>query len=280
MLVINKLNDVFEFKNRTNIEKKSLGFVPTMGALHNGHISLVLNSIKENDYTIASIFVNPTQFNNKTDLLNYPRTVDKDIEILEKAGCDFVFIPDLNEMYPEEDTRIFDFDGLDEVMEGKHRPGHFNGVAQIVTKLFEAVKPDRAYFGRKDFQQAAIINFLVKKYMPEFNIKIITCDIVREKDGLALSSRNILLTPEHRKAAPIIFKTLNLFSKVYSDIKPQKIIEKVTNEINAVELLKVEYFEIVDNETLMPVNEIIPGKTTGCIAVFAGNVRLIDNISF
>ncbi len=264
-------------KQRT---QKKIGFVPTMGALHQGHLSLIQCSKKNNHITIASIFVNPTQFNNKKDLKKYPRDEQKDLQKLETSGCDIVFIPTTEEMYPDDMQTNYDFKGLDKVMEGKYREGHFNGVAQIVSKLFEIVKPDKAYFGQKDFQQVAIINFLNTNYLKHLNIDIIACDILREDDGLAMSSRNQLLSKEHRIASPIIQKTLSKYIKQYQNYSVKELLKLITDEINRHPLLKVEYIDIVDNKTLKTVNQIYEGKTTACIAVFAGNVRLIDNVSF
>jgi len=259
---------------------KSIGFVPTMGALHQGHLSLIEISAYQNDFTIVSVFVNPTQFNNPDDLKNYPRNEADDLQKLTKVNCDVVFIPEVAEMYPEKDTRTFDFEGLDTLMEGRYRPGHFNGVAQIVSKLFDFVRPDNAYFGKKDFQQFAVISFMLKKYMPHSGIKAFACEIIREVDGLAMSSRNVMLTEEHRKNAPVINRTLKKYAQDFDKLSVQQIQQYVINEINSTGNLEVEYFEIVDNETLKPVQKIIKDKTTGCIAVFAGKVRLIDNISF
>jgi len=268
------------FINAAKLENKIIGFVPTMGALHQGHISLVQRSLRETDLTVVSIFVNPTQFNNADDLEKYPRNLSKDISLLEMVGCHVVFAPAVDEMYPEQDNRRFDFDGIDNLMEGEHRPGHFNGVAQIVSKLFDAVQPDKAYFGQKDFQQVAIIRKMVEKL--RFNIEIIPCQIVREKDGLAMSSRNQLLTKAHRDEAPLIFKVLNESikkGKVGFDIIELK--KWVTNEINKSALLKVEYFDLVNEYTLQPIERIDKYSSfIGCIAVWAGSVRLIDNIIY
>jgi pantoate--beta-alanine ligase len=258
---------------------RTIGFVPTMGALHAGHVSLVEKCKNENDICVVSIFVNPTQFNDKNDLKNYPRTIVKDTTMLQAAGCDIVFNPTVEEMYPGEDKRIFDLGMLDKVMEGAHRPGHFNGVAQIVTKLFDIVMPHRAYFGEKDFQQVAVIKKLVKDL--NYPVKIISCPIVRENDGLAMSSRNMLLTPEQRKAAPHIYKVLTLSQKLSATISVNDLKNYLVNEINQNPLLKVEYFEIVNDITLMPVKSWSEccGKQ-GCIAVKAGNIRLIDNVKY
>ena len=258
---------------------KKVGLVPTMGALHEGHASLVRKSVKENDVTVVSVFVNPTQFNDKNDLKNYPRTLDADCELLESVGADIVFAPSVEEIYPEEDTRVFDFSPLDKVMEGKYRPGHFNGVAQIVSKLFDMVEPDRAYFGEKDFQQLAIIRELVAQ--EGYNIDIRPCPIVREKDGLALSSRNRLLSDEERVHALHISKTL-FESREFAELHSvAETISFVENSINSEGYLRLEYFEIVDGYTLQPIkNWADTDYAVGCITVFCGNVRLIDNIKY
>lgn len=260
---------------------KSIGFVPTMGALHKGHLALVTASVAETDYTVASIFVNPTQFNNPNDLASYPRMVDYDLDMLKKANCHLVFMPNVQEMYPEPDNRVFDLGILDRIMEGEHRPGHFNGVAQIVFKLFDAVKPNKAFFGRKDFQQVAVIHKLANSYMSHLGIEVIACPTIREKDGLALSSRNLLLTPEHRKAAPLIFRTLNKAHNIMGKETVKTVKQYVKDRINTNKLFELEYFDIVSDNDYTSVKDGEPFKNiTGCIAVQAGNVRLIDNISF
>ena len=267
--------EITELKNNG----KSIGFVPTMGALHSGHLSLVDECIKNNDVCVVSIFVNPTQFNNENDFLLYPKTFKDDKELLETVKCDIIFAPSEQEMYPESDARIFDFAPLDQVMEGKFRPGHFNGVAQIVSKLFAAVEPDRAYFGEKDFQQLAVIRELVRQqHIP---VEIVGCPIVREPDGLAMSSRNARLTFQQRQIAAKIAQSL---SKSCTFV-PVKTVDELKNEviaeINAESALDVEYFEIVDGNTLMPVTDWIESAyIIGCIAVFCGEVRLIDNIAY
>jgi pantoate--beta-alanine ligase len=279
MLVVETKKEISELTAKLIKEGKTVGFVPTMGALHLGHTSLVTKSVKENDYTIVSIFVNPTQFNDKNDLVNYPRTLDKDLKMLSDAGCDFVFYPSVNEMYPEPDTRVFEFDNIGNVMEGKHRPGHFNGVAQIVSKLFEAVPANNAYFGDKDFQQLAIIKQLVRKY--NIAINIIPCPIVREPDGLAMSSRNMLLTPEQRKNAVVISQTLFKAKQLVDEKKVDELKQWVIEQVNANPFLEVEYFEIVDDTELKTiVNWNEPVNKIGCIAVKVGKIRLIDNIRF
>lgn len=258
---------------------KPIGFVPTMGALHNGHISLVANSVQENAVTVVSIFVNPTQFNDKNDLKNYPRTLDQDLAKLVSSGADIVFSPNEEEMYPEPDNRIFDFGSIDKVMEGAHRPGHFNGVAQIVSKLFEAVKPDKAYFGEKDFQQLAIIRQLVLKL--GYPVQIVPCPIIREADGLAMSSRNTLLSEAQRKSAPLISQTLFKSREMAQNSSVKDVKNWVISTIDTDPELQTEYFEIVDDVTLMPVNkwDEAQGKV-GCIAVKVGKIRLIDNIRY
>jgi pantoate--beta-alanine ligase len=280
MVVIKTKKEMSVLLNDIRMNKKSTGFVPTMGALHQGHISLTECSKLQNDITIVSIFVNPTQFNNQEDLQNYPRSLTADIEMLQRSNCDIVFTPEIDEMYPENDRRIFDFKGLDKVMEGKYRKGHFNGVAQIVSVLFEIIQPTNAYFGKKDFQQVAIIKFLNKNYLNDLNINIISCDIIRESDGLAMSSRNQLLTVEYRIAAKLISETLFKYQKNYNNFTVSRLKKNIEDEINANPLLEVEYIDIVDNDTLQSVDYIETGRTTACIAVFAGKIRLIDNISF
>ena len=250
-----------------------------MGALHKGHLSLVAESIKQTDFSVASIFVNPTQFNDKEDLKKYPRTLEADLKMLEQANCDLVFAPDETEMYPEEDTRIFDFGSIARVMEGKHRPGHFNGVGQIVSKLFELVQPDIAFFGQKDFQQVAIIRKLVE--IQNYPVKINACPIIREENGLAMSSRNERLSQEERKNASLIFKTLKKYSTLPGNYSVNELKEMLVNEININPYLNVEYFEVVDEKTLTSIKYWHDSKHIfGCIAVFCGNVRLIDNMRF
>ena len=254
-----------------------IGFVPTMGALHNGHLSLLKQCCAENDISIASIYVNPTQFNDSRDFQNYPRNFQNDMALLEKNGCDILFLPDDKEMYPEPDARQFNFGAMGSVMEGKYRPGHFNGVAQIVTKLFDAVNPHRAYFGRKDFQQLAIIRKLTKNY--NYPVEIVECPTIRESDGLAMSSRNTLLTPDQRRAAPVIYQTLCKVCEMKDQNNIDTIQTFVEKSINSNPFLQLEYFQIVDTFTLDSLTRLTPEiPTTACIAVFAGNVRLIDNI--
>lgn len=271
-----------ELKQLTGSGQKPLGLVPTMGALHEGHLSLVERAVNECAIVVVSIFVNPTQFNDKKDLKNYPRTVSADLELLKPLlrDNDVVFIPDADEMYPEEDTRKFSFGNLDRVMEASHRPGHFNGVAQIVSKLFNIVDPDLAYFGLKDFQQVAVIKELVRQL--KFKVKIITCPIIREKDGLAMSSRNRLLEPSIRNDAPVIYRSLVKASEMIKEKDIPEVRNSVLSEINKKPGFEVEYFEVADDVELFTAEskkDMLPGRTYfGCIAVKAGNVRLIDNI--
>lgn len=258
---------------------QSIGFVPTMGALHQGHVSLVKRSVSDNIITVASIFVNPTQFNDKTDLANYPRTLTKDLDLLAANGCDFVFTPSEKEMYPQEDTRKFSFGSLEEVMEGKHRPGHFNGVAQIVSKLFAIVPADNAYFGEKDFQQVAIIKKMVD--LLKLPVNIVPCPILRENDGLAMSSRNMLLTESQRKTAPIIYRTLLESVKKAGQVTVLELKEWVTDTINKNQDMQIEYFDIVNEATLQSIGAWSDeGNKVGCIAVKVGKIRLIDNIRY
>ncbi len=278
-MVITKISETKKVLNNHRSSGKTIGFVPTMGALHQGHISLVDKAISENDIVIVSLFVNPTQFNDKSDLKNYPRTPENDIKLLEESGVHYIFMPSEQEIYPEKDTRVFDFGLLDKVMEGEHRPGHFNGVAQVVSKLFDIVEPHRAYFGQKDFQQLAVIRHLVKQL--NLKIEIIGCPIMREPDGLAMSSRNLLLDSEKRKSAPNINKTLAEARNKVNEFSVKDLINWIVTNINKDSNLVVEYFSLVDSETLQPISKWEDAKSIiGCIAVQAGNVRLIDNTFF
>ena len=279
MKVVNTIKELRELLDGYRAEGKKIGLVPTMGALHRGHASLVERSIAGNDVTVVSIFVNPTQFNDKNDLKNYPRTLEADCALLEKVGATVAFAPAVEEMYPEEDTRQFSFAPLDTVMEGACRPGHFNGVAQIVSKLFYAVEPDRAYFGEKDFQQLAIIREMVRQL--ELPLEIVGCPIVREEDGLAMSSRNTLLSEDERERALTISSTLFAsvdFAKVNSLEATRNFVEDMINDTPGLEL---EYYRIVDGNTLQEIEEWADSDyVVGCIALFCGNVRLIDNIRY
>lgn len=258
-------------------DKESIGFVPTMGALHAGHISLVKNSVNKCAHTIVSVFVNPTQFNNPNDLKSYPRTLEADAELLEQSGVDILFAPSVEEVYPNQDERVFNLGGLDKYGEGPRRPGHFNGVAQVVTRLFDIVKPTHAFFGEKDFQQEAIIKHFTKEI--GYKIEIVGCSILREEDGLAMSSRNTLLTPEQREAAPHIYKTICKATEYMKTGSPAEVIAKLTEEINANDSLETEYIEIVDAENLTIVNNWSDAASIRLwCAIYAHPVRLIDNI--
>lgn len=279
MKVIRTISELRNELRKCREEGKSVGLVPTMGALHSGHASLVERSVAENDVTVVSVFVNPTQFNDKNDLKNYPRDLDADCVLLQGVGADIAFAPEVEEMYPEPDTREFAFAPLDTVMEGAFRPGHFNGVAQIVSKLFYAVEPDRAYFGEKDFQQLAIIRDMVRQL--GLGLQIVGCPIVREEDGLALSSRNMLLTAEERTRALIISRTLFESLEVARTSSLASTKAFVEDRINSVEGFKLEYYQIVDGNTLQPVAEWGDSDyIVGCIALFCGKIRLIDNIKY
>ena len=258
---------------------RSVGLVPTMGALHAGHISLIDRARADNDIVVVSVFVNPTQFNNPDDLRTYPRTEEADCEKLATAGVDFAFIPSVEEVYPEPDNRVFDLGPVAEVMEGPMRPGHFNGVAQIVSKLFAMVEPDKAYFGEKDFQQIAVIRRMVE--LEGFKLQIIDCPIKREDDGLAMSSRNVRLTAEQRAIAPNIARTLNASIEYAKDHTVAETKQHVIDTINSFPQMEVEYYEIVDALTMQPINTWQDaGQAVGCITVYCGEVRLIDNIKY
>ena len=276
------VHTVNELRQELDIQRKAgkkIGFVPTMGALHEGHASLVRYAVAENEIVVVSVFVNPTQFNDKNDLLKYPRTLEADCELLEKEGAAYVFVPTVEEIYPEPDTRQFSYAPLDTVMEGKFRPGHFNGVCQVVSKLFMMVEPDKAYFGEKDFQQLAIIREMVKQM--NFPLEIVGCPIVREEDGLALSSRNTRLSAQEREFALNISKTL-FRSKEYAASHTLEETQRfVEDSIASSEGLQLEYFEIVDGLTLQRIeNWEDTDYVVGCITVFCGEVRLIDNIKY
>lgn len=261
----------------------SIGLVPTMGALHAGHLSLVERAVKENGVTVVSVFVNPTQFNNPTDLATYPRDEEADIRLLAGAGVDMVFMPTVEEIYPwwpeRRERREFDLGGVAEVMEGRYRPGHFQGVAEVVSRLFALVRPDRAYFGEKDFQQIAVIRRMAS--LEGFDIDIVSCPIKREDDGLALSSRNTRLTPQQRAIAPAIHRILTESLGWAKSMTVDEVKKRVTEEIDAVDGLRTEYYEIVDHLTMQPVSDWSATELpVGCITVYCGDVRLIDNIKY
>ena len=259
----------------------NVGLVPTMGALHEGHASLVRRSVKENDVTVVSVFVNPTQFNDKNDLKNYPRDLEADCRLLEECKADYVFAPEVEDMYPTPDTRQFEYPPVSTVMEGTHRPGHFNGVCQVVSRLFYIVRPDRAYFGEKDWQQIAVVKAMVKHLC--LKVQIVECPIVREADGLARSSRNTLLAADERAIAPSIYKALKESLEYAKSHSLKETHDKVVDDINSVEGLKVEYFSIVDGNTLQDIaNWEDSPYVVGCITVYCGRtpIRLIDHIKY
>ena len=281
MKVFNKIVDLQNQLFEDRKKGKEIGLVPTMGALHEGHASLVKRSVKENGVTVVSVFVNPTQFNDKNDLKNYPRTLDADCELLDKCGADYVLAPSVEEMYPVPDTRQFEYPPVSTVMEGAHRPGHFNGVCQVVSRLFYIVKPTRAYFGEKDWQQIAVVKAMVRHL--GLSVQIVECDIVRDKDGLAKSSRNTLLAPDEREIAPNIYKALKASLKYAEKHTVKETHDKVVDDINKVEGLDVEYFSIVDGNTLQDVDNWEDSPyVVGCITVYCGKtpIRLIDHIKY
>ena len=279
MKIVKGINELKGYLVDSKRNGKRIGLVPTMGALHKGHLSLVERCVRENDICVVSVFVNPTQFNDKHDLETYPRTLEADCALLESAGCDFVFAPSVEEMYPEPDTRTFDFGTVMQVMEGAKRPGHFNGVAQVVSKLFYIVEPDNAYFGEKDFQQIAVIRAMVKQL--QIPVQINACPIVREADGLALSSRNTRLTPALRQKAPLIARTLQESKALAATKSVREVIDYVVSTLNVDPDLEVEYYEIVDGDSLVSIQDWKDTSyAVGCVTVYCGEVRLIDNIKY
>lgn len=281
MQIIRSVSDLVSLVSKTLDNEKTIGLVPTMGALHDGHLSLVSRAVKENDVTIVSVFVNPTQFNNPVDLATYPRKEEDDFRLLEGAGASAVFAPSVEEMYPDGTTsdHVFDLGTAAEVMEGKYRPGHFQGVAQVVCRLFKLCRPTRAYFGEKDFQQIAVIRNMVAS--ENIDVQIVPVPILRADDGLALSSRNALLTPEERKVAPEIHAALAYSVEYSRDHSVKATLDTVVERINALPHMEVEYYEIVDGRTLLPVVDWTDSPDiVGCITVYCGKVRLIDNIRY
>ena len=281
MKVFKKIVDLQNALFDERKQGKEIGLVPTMGALHEGHASLVKRSVSENGVTVVSVFVNPTQFKDKNDLKNYPRDLEADCRLLEECGADYVLAPEVEEMYPTPDTRHFEFPPVSTVMEGAHRPGHFNGVCQVVSRLFYIVRPDKAYFGEKDWQQIAVVKAMVRQL--GLGVEIVECPIVRDADGLARSSRNSLLAPDERAIAPAIYKALKdslTYAKMHS-LKETH--DKVVSDINKVDGLDVEYFSIVDGNTLQDVAEWEDSPyVVGCITVYCGKtpIRLIDHIKY
>lgn len=281
MLIIKTVSELLSFVENCKESGKKIGLVPTMGALHSGHLSLVKRSREDNDVTIVSVFVNPTQFNNSEDLATYPRDEEKDFKLLAREGVDIAFAPTVSQIYPSgaKQEKIYELGEAADVMEGAHRPGHFQGVAQIVDRLFRLCRPDFAYFGMKDFQQTIVLKNMIKS--EGLDVKIVVCPIIREEDGLAMSSRNLLLTPENRVKAPQIHKILKEsvdYSKTHTIGETHKY---VVSALNSMDQFKVEYFSIVDGETLLPVEEWNEAKyIMGCITVYVGKIRLIDNIEY
>lgn len=279
MKIIRTVRELQEAVEMHRSQGHSIGLVPTMGALHQGHLSLMNKARQDNEIVVASVFVNPTQFNNPDDLRTYPRTEEADCQAMESVGVDYAFIPTVEEIYPEPDTRVFDLGPVAEVMEGAMRPGHFNGVAQIVSKLFAWTLPTRAYFGEKDYQQIAVIRKMAQ--LEGFEFEIVACPILRHEDGLAMSSRNVRLTPEQRGIAPMIRKVL-LESLELKDAKTVSEVKQFVKEkIDSVKGLTTEYYEIVDSKTMQPIAEWADAETAvGCVTVYCGEVRLIDNITY
>lgn len=281
MKIIRTLYDMTEYRVRQRDRGASVGFVPTMGALHEGHMSLVHQAVKENAVTVVSVFVNPIQFNNPDDFAKYPRTEEADFKMLAEAGVDAVFAPLAEEMYPDQgqNGKTYELGKAAEVMEGKYRPGHFQGVARVLDILFKLVDPRRAYFGEKDFQQIAVVRNLVKS--EGLSVEIVACPIKRASDGLALSSRNQLLTEEQRKLAPEIYATLKYSVEYSQQHSVRATHDTVVERLDAVPGMRVEYFEIVDARSLAPIEEWDESPwIVGCITVYLGEVRLIDNISY
>jgi pantoate--beta-alanine ligase len=279
MLIIHKISELQSQLQAERQKGHTIGLVPTMGALHEGHASLVRRSVSENDVTVVSIFLNPTQFNDKADLERYPRTLEADCQLLEKCGAQIVFAPSVEEIYPEPDTRSFSYPPTDSVMEGAMRPGHFNGVCQIVSKLFSYTDPDRGYFGEKDYQQIAVIKRMVTDL--GFNLQIISCPVIREESGLARSSRNTLLTADERVLAANIYRVMKESLALNASV--QQTHDYVVDTINAIDGLEVQYFSIVDGDTLADVSYWDESDSiVGCITVFCGSkpIRLIDHIRY
>jgi len=278
MKIFNTRQELKSYLTAQKERNKTIGFVPTMGALHQGHLSLIKKAKRKNDIVVVSIFVNPTQFDKKEDLTNYPKTIENDTKLLESVSCDVLFFPSVEEIYEDHiSSEKFDFDGLEHQMEGKFRQGHFDGVGTIVKTLFEIVTPNKAYFGQKDFQQLQIIKKMVKKH--RLNVKVKGCAIFREEDGLAMSSRNTRLSKEQRIAAPFVYKILKKVRKKFSTDTTDEITEWVAHQFKKHPFLDLEYFTIADEKTLETIkNKESNKKNRAFIAVFAGEIRLIDNI--
>ncbi len=276
MQVFQQISEIKTYISSQKQQHKTIGFVPTMGALHQGHISLINESKKVCDITVCSIFVNPTQFNNANDLTHYPRTPEVDRPLLEQAGCDVLYMPDVKDIYPTTDTRQFNFGYIDTILEAEHRPGHYNGVGQVVSILLRGIEPNKAFFGSKDYQQVMIVKALVK--LLKLPVEIISCPILREDDGLAMSSRNMLLTPEERKIASLVPKMMEGARDIAKQIGVSDAKLYIHNEVAQVPIMKLDYYEVCDTETLEPLTALKPNQPAiSLIAVFVGNIRLIDN---
>jgi pantoate--beta-alanine ligase len=276
MLVLHKIDEIKAVISEERLKGKSIGFVPTMGALHQGHISLINYSKQQTGITVCSIFVNPTQFNNQSDLTLYPRTPDADVRLLEAAGCDILYMPEVSDVYPENDTRQFDFGYLDNILEGATRPGHFNGVGQVVSILLEGVKPDKAYFGSKDYQQVMVVKSLVKQL--NLKVEIIACPILREPDDLAMSSRNTRLTSEERQIAALIPKWMQEAIGIAKEKGITASKKHINEQVSKISIMTLDYYEVCDAGSLESISEIKPNqKAIALIAVFVGKIRLIDN---
>lgn len=276
MLILHKIKEIEEIITLHKQKGHTIGFVPTMGALHEGHISLINYSKQQTDITVCSIFVNPTQFNNASDLTLYPRTPEADIKLLEDAGCDILYMPDVSDVYPDNDTRQFNFGYLDAILEGAKRPGHFNGVGQVVSILLQGVNPNKAFFGSKDYQQVMVVKSLVKQL--NLAVEIVPCPILREQDGLAMSSRNTRLSTEERKIAALVPKLMQQAIEVVKQkgVSAAKVF--IVESVSKIPEMRLEYYEVCDADSLELLNEIKPNqKTVSLIAVFVGNIRLIDN---
>lgn len=277
MHIFETIKETQEFVIEARKKGQTIGFVPTMGALHEGHLELMRHAKRENDLLAVSIFVNPIQFNNPEDLKKYPRVLDHDLKLLQSVKCDFVFTPSEQEMYPEPPTDTFNFGPLEHVMEGAFRPGHFNGVAIVVKKLFQIVEPHRGYFGEKDYQQLAIIKTLVEQ--EHFPIAIVPCAIVREEDGLAMSSRNTRLTPKERKLAPEIYRILTTVAGQSKNMDPKALQLFGRQQFDQIKAFETEYFELADDRQLQPIEGWKEKQgVRAFVALTLGNVRLIDNI--
>lgn len=278
MIILRNITELQQLLNEYRNKSKTIGFVPTMGALHPGHISLIHESQKQCDITVCSVFVNPTQFNDKADLERYPRMPEKDAAMLEKAGCNVLFLPDVKEIYPQEDKRVFNFSQLDQVLEGAHRKGHYNGVAQVVSRLFDIVKPNKAYFGLKDYQQLLVIKALTQQL--KLSIEIVPCAIFREPDGLAMSSRNMLLSAEERAAASLLPKLLNAIkADLMAGKSIQEAVEPAKAKLALNKLFKLDYLEVCDPATLLPITSLNnTSQPIILIACYVGKIRLIDNL--